>query len=36
MESLGIEPQKMVRVGMLHYNTSGEVDALLSELWEVD
>ncbi len=36
MESLGIEPQKMVRVGMLHYNTTEEVSKLLAALRELD
>lgn len=36
MESLGIQPMKMVRVGMLHYNTAEEVGKLLSFLRELD
>jgi selenocysteine lyase/cysteine desulfurase len=36
MESLGIQPPKMVRVGMLHYNTSDEVARLLALLGELD
>ncbi len=31
-ESLGLEPQGMVRIGLLHYNTAGEVDRLLDVL----
>lgn len=35
-EALGREPQGMVRIGLLHYNTADEVDRLLAELarWE--
>ena len=29
---LGLEPDGMVRVGILHYNTADEVDRLLDEL----
>jgi cysteine desulfurase family protein (TIGR01976 family) len=28
-ESLGLEPEGMVRIGLVHYNTSGEIDRLL-------
>ena len=31
-ESLGLEPEDMVRIGLLHYNTSQEVERLLNEL----
>ncbi|MEX2185326.1 MAG: cysteine desulfurase-like protein [Pirellulales bacterium] len=31
-EALDLEPQGMVRVGLLHYNTTEEVDRLLEEL----
>jgi cysteine desulfurase family protein (TIGR01976 family) len=31
-EALGLEPEGMVRVGLLHYNTEEEVDRLLAEL----
>lgn len=34
-ESLGLEPNGMVRVGALHYNTVGEVDRLLESLARV-
>ncbi len=33
--ALGCEPDGMVRVGMLHYNTDGEIDRLLSLLAEL-
>jgi cysteine desulfurase family protein (TIGR01976 family) len=35
-EALGLEPDGMVRVGLLHYNTAAEVDRLLAALreWE--
>src|SRR5262249_21941394 len=35
-EALGLEPDGMVRVGLLHYNTTAEVDRLLTALreWE--
>lgn len=36
MESLKLDPPKMVRVGMLHYNTADEVAKLLEVLREVD
>ena len=29
-ERLGVEPDGMVRIGMVHYNTPAEVDRLLS------
>jgi selenocysteine lyase/cysteine desulfurase len=29
---LGLEPEGMIRVGLLHYNTQNEVDRFLSEL----
>lgn len=31
-ETLGLEPQGMVRIGLLHYNTADEVDRLLDAL----
>ena len=31
-ESLGLEPEGMVRLGLVHYNTPAEVDRLLEEL----
>lgn len=34
-EALGLEPDGMVRVGLLHYNTVGEVDRLLDALAEL-
>jgi selenocysteine lyase/cysteine desulfurase len=34
-EALGLEPHGMVRIGLLHYNTSAEVDRLLKELGEL-
>jgi cysteine desulfurase family protein (TIGR01976 family) len=33
-EALGLEPDGMVRVGMVHYNTADEVDALLRAIDE--
>jgi cysteine desulfurase family protein (TIGR01976 family) len=35
-EALGVEPDGMVRVGLLHYNTSAEVDRLIAALAEID
>ncbi len=35
-ESLGLEPAGLVRLGLLHYNTSGEVDRLLAALEELE
>ena len=32
VEHLGLEPDGMVRIGLLHYNTEAEVDRLLEEL----
>lgn len=34
-EAAGLEPEGTVRVGLLHYNTSQEVDRLLSALQEM-
>jgi cysteine desulfurase family protein (TIGR01976 family) len=34
-EDLGLEPEGMVRVGLLHYNTAGEVDELIAALEEM-
>ena len=31
-EALGLEPEGLVRIGMLHYNTIEEVDRLLAVL----
>ena len=33
--ALGLEPQGMVRIGLLHYNTPGEVDRLIGALAEL-
>jgi cysteine desulfurase family protein (TIGR01976 family) len=35
-ESLGLEPEGLVRLGLLHYNTSEEVDRLLTALDELE
>ena len=35
-ERLGLEPDGMVRVGLLHYNTAEEVDRLISALREIE
>lgn len=35
-ESLGLEPDGLVRLGLLHYNTSDEVDRLLAALAELE
>ena len=34
-EALGLEPDGALRVGLLHYNTAGEVDRLLAALDEL-
>jgi cysteine desulfurase family protein (TIGR01976 family) len=34
-EALGLEPEGMVRIGLLHYNTEEEIDRLLSAMDEV-
>ena len=34
-EALGLEPDGMVRIGMVHYNTSAEVERLLTTLREI-
>ncbi len=34
-EALGLEPEGMVRIGLLHYNTEEEIDRLLSALDQV-
>jgi cysteine desulfurase family protein (TIGR01976 family) len=34
-EALGLEPEGMVRIGLLHYNTSGEVKRLLAAMAEL-
>ncbi len=31
-ESLGVEPEGMLRIGLVHYNTAGEIDRLLEVL----
>ena len=31
-EALGLEPQGVVRVGLMHYNTQSEIDRLLTEM----
>jgi cysteine desulfurase family protein (TIGR01976 family) len=35
-ESLGLEPEGLLRIGLLHYNTAEEVDRLLEELALLD
>ncbi len=35
-EAVGLEPHGVLRVGLLHYNTSAEVDRLLTTLDEID
>ena len=35
-EALGLEPEGVVRIGLLHYNTTDEVDRLLAALAEFD
>jgi cysteine desulfurase family protein (TIGR01976 family) len=35
-ESLGLEPEGLVRLGLLHYNTAEEVDRLLAALAELE
>ncbi len=35
-ESLELEPEGLVRLGILHYNTAGEVDRLLAALRELE
>jgi cysteine desulfurase family protein (TIGR01976 family) len=34
-EALGLEPEGLLRIGFLHYNTAAEVDRLLAELAEI-
>ena len=34
-EQLGLEPEGMVRLGLVHYNTVGEVDRLIAALKEI-
>jgi selenocysteine lyase/cysteine desulfurase len=34
-EALGVEPEGMVRVGLLHYNTAADVGRLLAALREI-
>ena len=35
IERLGLEPAGVLRIGLTHYNTTGEVDRLLTELGEI-
>lgn len=35
-EALGVEPDGMVRVGLLHYNTAADVERLVAALHEID
>jgi cysteine desulfurase family protein (TIGR01976 family) len=35
-EALGVEPDGMVRVGLLHYNTAAEIDRLIAALAEIE
>ncbi len=35
VERLGLQPEGVLRIGLTHYNTSGEVDRLLAELREI-
>jgi len=35
-ESLGLEPDGLVRLGLLHYNTAGEVERLVAALEELE
>jgi cysteine desulfurase family protein (TIGR01976 family) len=35
-ESLGLEPDGLVRLGLLHYNTAGEVERVLAALEELE
>ncbi len=35
-EALDLEPEGMVRIGLLHYNTQAEVDRLLAALAELE
>lgn len=35
-EALGLEPEGLVRIGLLHYNTIGEIDRLLAILAELE
>ena len=32
---LGLEPEGVLRIGLTHYNTAGEVDRLVDELREI-
>ena len=34
-EALGLEPEGVLRVGVLHYNTMDEVDRFLDELADI-
>ena len=34
-ESLGLEPEGMIRIGLLHYNTIEEIDRLVLALGEL-
>lgn len=35
-EALGLEPEGLVRIGLLHYNTAAEIDRLLATLSELE
>ena len=35
-EALGLEPDGLVRIGLLHYNTEEEVDRLLAALAAIE
>lgn len=35
-EALGLEPDGLVRIGILHYNTAGEIERLLAALAELE
>jgi selenocysteine lyase/cysteine desulfurase len=32
---MGLEPEGMIRVGLVHYNTSTEVDRFVTELCDI-
>jgi selenocysteine lyase/cysteine desulfurase len=34
-ESLGLEPEGMLRLGMVHYNTPAEIENLLGQLSKI-
>jgi selenocysteine lyase/cysteine desulfurase len=35
-ETLGLEPEGMVRIGLVHYNTPEEIDRLMAALAELE